>query len=85
MNSRKVRFFLSPDEQYICYQHQEKTMSSVMFGTTRRYPVSKIANFFYGGLSATFKKHTKENLKQMQIYKLGTIGNLIHTDRKLER
>ena len=68
MKMRKVRFFLSSDEKYICYQHQEKTVSSMLFGTTRRYPVSKIANFFYGGLSSTFKKHTRENMKQMQVY-----------------
>ena len=63
MGMSKVKVFLSEDEQYICYQHLEKTITKVVFGTMRKYKVSKIANFFYGGLSATFKKHANENLK----------------------
>ena len=68
MKTRKVRVYLSQDEQYLCYEHLEKTISTV-FSSTRKYPIAKIANFFYGGLSSTFKKHAKENLKQMEIYK----------------
>ena len=69
MNTRKVRVYLSQDEKYICYQHLEKTASSILFSSTRKYPVLNIANMFYGGLSSTFKKHAKENLKQMETYR----------------
>ena len=85
MKTRKVRVYLSQDEQYICYQHLEKTLSSMVFGKTRRYPVSKIVNFFYGGLSSTFKKHAKENLKQMDVYRLADKKIQNRSDRKLER
>lgn len=69
MKTRKVRVYLSQDDKYICYQHLEKTASTILFSSTRKYPVSNIANMFYGGLSSTFKKHAKENLKQMDFYR----------------
>ena len=69
MRLRKVRVYLSRDEKYLCYQHLEKTFSSVMFTSVRKYPIAKIYDFLYGGLSQTFKKHNKENLKQMEMYR----------------
>ena len=69
MDTRKVRVYLSRDEKHICYEHLEKTASSILFSTKRKYPVSNIANMFFGGLSSTFKKHAKENLKQMDFYR----------------
>lgn len=60
--TKQVRVFLSQDEKYLCYEPLEKTLSSRLLFSVRKYPVKKIYDFLYGGLSQTFKKHNADNL-----------------------
>ena len=77
-----VRVYLSDDEQYLCYQHLEKSVRRP-FNLVRKLPVTEIPNILYGGISSTFKKHNRRNLKQMEYYKLGRQHT--QTSRSLNR
>ena len=74
MGHSKVNVWLSDDEQYLCYKHIEKSWRRP-FNFVRKLPVKEIPNILYGGISSTFKKHNKRNLKQMELYKIDASMN----------
>ena len=82
MKMKKVLVWISDDERSLIYKTVKKGRLDI-FKTRRKIPIKNIQNFLYGGLSGTFKKHQKLNLRVMQLQRPN--AKMTMSERKIER
>ena len=61
MKSKDVVVYLSENEQYLIYKPAQSSLLGCL-KRRRTLPIKDIPNLLYGGVTSTFKKHSKANL-----------------------